>query len=158
MLPNGVRISIPSTNESFIFFSSKEFLGSILENIFRNSIEAVQNDGLISIDYIYDFECKQLTIEISDNGPGIPNEIVKSIQNKQVITSSKENGSGIGMLTVSAMLDRIEGFYSLETGGNKGTKWTITLNDLEEIKDSLGELGNNNFENNVNINSFIESY
>jgi two-component sensor histidine kinase len=131
-LPVGIRISPPKTSEFCSFSSSKLFLNSIIENIFKNSIEAFSEEGEVSIDWIYDNDDRQLLLEIKDDGPGIDEITLKSILAGEIIDSKKENGSGIGMLTVKAMLDRIGGSIAAESVLGAGCRWTILLDDLHE--------------------------
>ena len=145
-LPTGIRISPPKTNEYCSIKTSRIFLESIFENIIKNSIEAFAKEGEIFIDWIYEEESKQVLIEIEDNGPGIDSDRLRHILSGSNFVSTKRDGSGIGMLTVKAMLNRIGGSITGESILGKGCKWSITLNDfIEEMPNNmpiLDESGN----------------
>ena len=129
-LPLGVRISPPKTNELCKIRTSGQFLESILENITKNSIEAFEERGEIRINWIYYEEAQKVLIEIEDNGPGIDERTLQNVVSGNNYCSNKKEGSGIGMLTVKAMLDRISGTITGESILGKGCKWSITIRNL----------------------------
>ena len=135
-LPPGIRISPPKTNEPCSITSSTLFIESIIENIFKNSVEAISGQGEVSgevsIDWRYGENDNQLLLEIKDDGPGIDEDTLMRILSGKINKSSKQDGSGIGMFTVKAMLDRIDGHISAESVLGEGCQWSIILNDFTE--------------------------
>ena len=114
------------------------FLESVLENLFKNSLEAFTEEGQINIDWIADATDYTLIVELSDNGPGIPPEMIDLLLSGKGVKTDKGEGSGIGMLTVKAMLDRINGKLLCESNLGQGTRWIITLELYkEEILDDI---------------------
>ena len=137
-LPLGVRISPPKTNELCKVRTSGQFLESILENITKNSIEAFEERGEIRIDWVYNEESQRVLIEIEDNGPGIDERTLQNVVSGNNYCSNKKEGSGIGMLTVKAMLDRICGTIAGESILGKGCKWSITFgNFIDDSEDNI---------------------
>lgn len=127
ILPLNIRLEMPKTMGSSIVYTSKSFLNSMFENLIKNAIEAMPNGGEIRIDWIYDNSVDLLMVDISDTGSGLTPETVNKIKLGKVIDSSKHKGSGIGILSVQSMAERLGGSWSVSSELGKGTQWNITL-------------------------------
>jgi len=136
-VPPNIRIAPPRTVESCEVWTAPEFLRSIIENLVKNSVEAMPDGGEIRLDWVFDQTEESLLIEVADTGPGIDDSLLELLLAGEPVESAKEGGSGIGILTVKTMLQRIGGAISVETAPNKGTCWTIILPSLEETDESI---------------------
>jgi nitrogen fixation/metabolism regulation signal transduction histidine kinase len=90
-------------------------------NICRNGLEAIGEDGVITVRGGLDRD--RPFIEINDNGGGIPEGI-----RDQLFTpffTSKENGQGIGLTMVQEILLGHGFDFSLESGGDGTARFTI---------------------------------
>lgn len=134
--PLNIRLEIPKTTGSNIIFTSKVFLKSIFENLTRNAVEAMPDGGEIRVDWLYDDITELLMIDISDTGSGLAPEIMNKVKSGRVIDSSKHKGSGIGILSVQSMVERLGGSCSVSSELGKGTQWNITLPSMS-LKDSV---------------------
>ena len=67
-------------------------LNQVLINMIKNSIEAIEKNGVISIDYKIEENFK---IIIEDNGMGIPKDELEKI--KEPFYTTKKNGTGLGV-------------------------------------------------------------
>lgn len=67
-------------------------LNQVLINMIKNSIEAIENKGIIRIDYKIEDKFK---IIIEDNGIGIPKDEIEKI--KEPFYTTKKNGTGLGV-------------------------------------------------------------
>ena len=130
-LPYNIRVIPPNNSSNNQFWTSEIFLFSIIENLVKNSIEAMPDSGEIKIDWLYDESEKYLLMEIVDSGVGIEQSILNRLILGEVVESSKTVGSGIGMLTVKSMSQRIGGTLSATSEVAKGTHWTVGLPSLE---------------------------
>lgn len=105
-------------------FADESKLSIAFLNILINAIEAVnKNTGVIKIDGV----CKddKCTIEIEDNGSGIPREHVKKIFDPYF--TSKPNGMGLGLAATQNIIHTHKGSIEIESEENKGTKFKIEL-------------------------------
>ena len=102
----------------------------VLLNIFRNSIEAIGEEGKITV--ITEAEpVKQLIIQ--DNGCGISPDIQQQLFNP--FFSTKKNGKGVGLTLIREIL-MAHGFrFSLETTEEGNTKFKIVFDNLRYIGD-----------------------
>jgi len=100
----------------------------VLINILTNSIESFNGKGIIRISTLYSKEFNNLTIEIVDNGPGIPDDIQNKIFDPFFTT--KESGVGLGLSIAHEVIKAHKGkiyFTNLEPNG---TSCTIQLSLL----------------------------
>ena len=136
-VPSNIRIAPPRTVKSCEVWTAPEFLRSIIENLVKNSVEAMPDGGEIRLDWIFDQTEKSLLIEIVDTGPGISAALLEHLLAGKPVESTKERGTGIGMLTVKTMLNRIGGAISAESASDRGTRWIIVLPSLEETDEPI---------------------
>lgn len=81
-------------------------------------------------------ENKNVVIEISDNGNGIPSDVVDRIFDPFFTTKSVGKGTGQGLaIAHSSIVDKHHGTIQVESAIGEGTKFTITLPTVE-LKDT----------------------
>ncbi|MCD6570052.1 MAG: PEP-CTERM system histidine kinase PrsK [Deltaproteobacteria bacterium] len=106
-----------------------EVLEKILENIIINSVEAVSNDGQIIIEAISD--AAEVIISIEDNGPGMPEDFIRSRLFKPFQTT-KQEGMGIGLWQVKHLVDLLGGRIDVENHPGSGVRFIIRLPGYKE--------------------------
>ncbi|MEM7790440.1 MAG: ATP-binding protein [Verrucomicrobiota bacterium] len=119
-----VSIRMESKDASFHGDASK--LLRVLQNLVANSIEAIRQDnntGEITILATQDEA--DVTLTISDNGPGIPEEIHEKFF-EPFVTYGKHEGTGLGTAIVKSIVEAHEGRISFVTS-DEGTTFTIRL-------------------------------
>jgi two-component system, NtrC family, sensor histidine kinase HydH len=104
----------------------RDHFRQVLINVLQNAVEAIPSDrdGEVVIQAEAS-EGELLRIIISDNGIGIPNEIVGKIFEPLFTTKSK--GTGLGLAIVAGMVKAHKGSIRVETAPGKGTRFTIEL-------------------------------
>ena len=118
-----------------------EQLKEVLVNIIVNGCEAMKGGGSIVVHEDVDFADplgRVIVIEVSDDGPGIPD----SIQDKvfQPFFSTKEEGTGLGLSIVSRIVEEHGGQISVKSGEGRGSRFIITL----PVKEPLIEQNSDN--------------
>jgi two-component system CitB family sensor kinase len=93
----------------------REIVITLLSNSIENALEAISSKGpaVPSGEINIDFKCteKQLTITISDNGPGIDPRLGDDIFKDGV--STKGQGRGFGLALMSRLVETIDGHLSI---------------------------------------------
>lgn len=102
-----------------VAFSEKE-LRQLILNLVRNSFEAMENNGVVSIRTYMDNE--QLKFEIRDTGRGIPDEVMDKLGTPFVTT--KDGGTGLGLAVCYRIAERHGAKIDVVTGP-AGTAFTI---------------------------------
>ena len=95
----------------------------VMHTLIRNSAEAIGRDGQIVI-RMY-FEDLSIVIEISDNGPGIPEEYLPTIFDPFV--TYKKEGTGLGLAITKNIIDAHDGTIQVSSHSDKGTTFTMKL-------------------------------
>jgi signal transduction histidine kinase len=107
-----------------IVYADIDKLTRVFYNIAKNAKEAMGKKGDIQFK-IYDTD-NMVTFELSDNGPGIPQEIRGRLFDS-FVTSGKESGTGLGLAIVKKIVDEHNGLIELESDKNKGTTFYVRL-------------------------------
>ena len=98
-------------------------LSQIVWNLLLNSAEATSNQGVITIK-TNPVKPRAVSIQISDNGCGMKNDIIDSVFDPFFTT--KQHGTGLGLSIVHSILESYGGLLEVESEEHKGT--TITMN------------------------------
>ncbi len=114
---------LKSNNLSFQIKTDPELVKQSLMNIIQNSIDAVNKDGTVKIDYRKNKD--YLIIEISDNGMGIDDDNKKKIF--ELYFTTKNDGNGLGLSIAQKIISQLGGTIEFKSKLNKGTIFTITL-------------------------------
>lgn len=96
-----------------------------LINLYKNSIEAMieKGGGTLSIDIS---ERKQdIVIRIQDTGIGMTKEEISRLGKPYY--STKEEGTGLGMLMVYSTINKIKGTFDVYSEKGKGTTFMLTI-------------------------------
>jgi signal transduction histidine kinase len=92
-------------------------------NLFINAQQAMSEGGDLMVRTSQ--TDGQAHIEITDTGPGIPDEIRDKLFKAYV--SSKQNGTGLGLATTKRIIEEHKGKINVHSEAGKGTSFTILL-------------------------------
>ncbi|MCG6910463.1 MAG: PAS domain S-box protein [Deltaproteobacteria bacterium] len=94
-----------------------------LLNLYLNAIQAMENDGTLSIDCALKGE--NVILKISDTGPGISRAHLQHVFNPYFTT--KPSGSGLGLAIAHKIVEAHQGRITVDSAPGQGTVFTITL-------------------------------
>jgi len=121
---SNVKIHIPDNSIEFVYDSDK--IEIVFDNLLNNSIQAINDDGVITIRFI-DIE-KEVEIEVEDSGDGVSDEIVSKVF--EPLFTTKKKGTGLGLASCKSIVEQHGGSISIR---NKPTVFTIKLPKMVEI-------------------------
>jgi signal transduction histidine kinase len=101
----------------------------VFSNLLRNAVE--HNDSeqkRVSVSVTETDET--ITVEIEDNGPGIPKDEREGIFDLEI---KKQATHGLGLTIVARLLDRYGGDVDLIETGPEGTVFAVTLSSAESM-------------------------
>lgn len=101
----------------------EELFDKVLLNLLLNAEDAMPDGGNLTIQV--QLENGTVSIDIIDDGSGMPPEIVGKVFRPFVTT--KPNGHGLGLATAKKIVEAHQGQIELQTEANRGTKFTIRL-------------------------------
>ena len=122
--PSNIKIHIPDKGIEFVYDSDK--IEIVFDNLLNNSIQAINDDGEITIRFI-DLE-NEVEIEVEDSGDGISDEIISKVF--EPLFTTKKKGTGLGLASCKSIVEQHGGSISVR---NKPTIFTIKLPKMVEI-------------------------
>jgi two-component system, NtrC family, nitrogen regulation sensor histidine kinase NtrY len=119
-----INISYSMDDSGLEAFIDQKQISQVLINLLKNSVEALHKTEEASIRLICRKTLKgQIEISVTDNGPGIPPELIEEIF--VPFFTTREAGSGIG-LSISRQIMRLHN-GSLKVSSVSGKETTFTL-------------------------------
>lgn len=123
-----VKLLLESSVESATISSSKGLLQQVLYNIIQNAIDASPKEGEVKA--IINFDGDNFSVKVSDQGSGIPDELILKIFEPFFTTKGDDPSGGLGLgLSISKNIVETMGgtlnFVNNEEGN--GTVFTIEL-------------------------------
>jgi two-component system, sporulation sensor kinase A len=111
-------------DQSYQIMCNPNEIKQVLINIFQNAIEAIGSNGDIFI-YLRNVPESGVEIIFIDNGCGIEEERLKKIG--EPFFSTKEKGTGLGLLTSNRIIEKHNGTIKITSEVNKGTEVRVFL-------------------------------
>ena len=137
--PNEINVSIHTTLTEETCWLDDTLLSSILLNLGANSRDAISGDGNITLavqmEELSEAEAisqgskpgKYLSISVTDDGCGIPDDIIDKVTEPFFSTKGLHSGLGLGMSTVSRLVDAMHGRLEIDSELNAGTTITVQI-------------------------------
>ncbi|MDY0374650.1 MAG: ATP-binding protein [Desulfobacterium sp.] len=94
-------------------------------NLFDNAVAAINKQGTISVDILYDPILSIVRIEIADNGRGISDR--EKIRLFEPYFSTKKSGMGLGLAIVSSIITDHRGMIRVQDNKPAGARFIIEL-------------------------------
>ncbi|MBI5377901.1 MAG: HAMP domain-containing histidine kinase [Thaumarchaeota archaeon] len=120
-VPSSVKLSIPVSN--VMVDCDSEQLEIVFANLILNAVQAMEDMGKIDItiqdrnDYVI--------IDIKDNGPGIPPDVLPEIF--EPLFTTRQIGTGLGLPSCKNMVEKHGGAITVDTEIGSGTTFSIKL-------------------------------
>lgn len=125
LLVNDKKIKFKYDNQYEDIYLMGDFnrLKQVFVNIIKNSIESIDNDGIIDIRVkVNDLD---VVVEIEDNGIGMDELELANI--KEMFYSTKKNGTGLGVALSNEIVLAHNGKLQYSSKKNKGTICRVSL-------------------------------
>jgi two-component system NtrC family sensor kinase len=102
-------------------------LQQVFLNIINNAIDAIGKDGQITIKTRTTAKNHEISIEIGDNGPGVPKEVLSKIFDPFFTTKEVGKGTGLGLSISYSIIEKLGGRIMVASEEGQGTTFTIYL-------------------------------
>jgi len=102
-----------------------EQMKRVFVNLIDNALEAMGRRGAISIGTHYAAAAQVMTVEVADDGPGIPPEDKEKLFLPYF--STKKRGTGLGLAIVNRIISDHNGSIRVEDNRPRGTRFIIEL-------------------------------
>ncbi|MEJ2201346.1 MAG: ATP-binding protein [Desulfuromonadaceae bacterium] len=107
----------------------------ILMNLVKNAAEAMSEGGTLRVstrDRIYKNGSQYVELQVCDNGPGLPDQILSSLF--KPVASTKQDHAGLGLAIVKNLLDRLSAEVTCSSA-TTGTRFQMLLPRTVEKSD-----------------------
>jgi len=123
--PRKVKFDFPDANQIKDVMVNQHLFSWVLENLIRNSLDALDGQGIISAQI--DEHDRYINIEISDTGKGIPSSKFKEVFKPGF--STKKRGWGLGLSLAKRIIQEYHKgkIFVKSSKLNEGTTFTIQL-------------------------------
>ena len=123
-IPDTIDIGKDIPKDKILVKVDKAQMCMVFHNIIKNAIEAMNNEGDISL-RIRKKKKEHVEIHFIDTGIGIPHENMDKIF--QPLYTTKQRGAGFGLAICKMIIDKHEGWIAVQSEPDKGTVVMVTL-------------------------------
>ena len=102
-------------------------LQQVFLNIINNGIDAIGKDGEITINTRMTKKNNEICVEIHDNGPGMPKDVLQKIFDPFFTTKEVGKGTGLGLSISYSIIEKLGGRIMVASEEGQGTTFTIYL-------------------------------
>ncbi len=103
----------------------------VFTNLLKNSVDALEERGG-KITIKTDFDNRNVLIKVTDNGPGIPADILKNIFDPFFSTKQKKNGTGLGLSICHGIMKEHGGDIDVHSCDGE-TTFTLRLPAMDQV-------------------------
>ncbi len=96
-------------------------------HVIQNAIDAVGNNGIITINSAYDEKERRINIKIIDTGKGMSPTVLRQAFNPFFTTKAVGSGTGVGLTITERIIKRHGGKIELSSKDHEGTTVFISL-------------------------------
>ena len=130
-ISDNIQIDFKQIESNIYVNMNPQLFSWCLENIIKNSVDAIKGKGTISI--VVQNDSDHLYIYIKDNGKGMSKKLFKNIFKAGYTT--KKRGWGLGLSLAKRIIEdyHLGKIKVLESKINEGTTFEIRLNRFESI-------------------------
>ncbi|KPJ71899.1 hypothetical protein AMJ52_08170 [candidate division TA06 bacterium DG_78] len=122
-LPERIQIKKKIAKHLPTIHGDYDLLHAALINLLKNSIEAIEDKGTITVDIHFDEDI--LSIAITDNGCGLDAQELEKVFSP--FYSKKESGMGLGLAYVKKIVEIHNGRIEVNSKKGQGTTFTLKL-------------------------------
>jgi len=121
---NNVQLEPQFSMSSIKISCDPDQIKQVFINLIKNGIEAMPNGGTLRIAACREGD-DQVTIRVTDQGCGIPADIMEKLG--QPFYTTKTKGTGLGLMVTYNIIHSHQGEISVESTPGKGTCFTVVL-------------------------------
>ncbi|MFV9645019.1 MAG: sensor histidine kinase [Desulfobacterales bacterium] len=122
-----ITVSVNVSDDIPSFENDKGRIQEIFLNLINNSFAAMDDGGYLNIAAKCNEDKSSVSVTVTDDGGGIPEDDMKRIFDPFFSTKTKKGGTGLGLSITYGLIQKIGGKIDVESEVGKGTSFTVTL-------------------------------
>jgi two-component system NtrC family sensor kinase len=123
-----ISIHTDFQNDLPVTYLAQSEVQQVLLNLINNAIDAMESKGgELTISTHFEFEKDAIVIEVSDNGPGIPEANLSRIFEPFFTTKPVGKGTGLGLSICYGIIQKMGGKIDVKSVIDSGTTFSIHL-------------------------------
>ncbi|KGX93071.1 sporulation kinase [Pontibacillus halophilus JSM 076056 = DSM 19796] len=108
---------------SYNVHCDKSQIKQVFINLLKNAIEVMENGGEVVVHVKRAHN--EYVIDVVDNGPGIPPNLIQKI--KEPFFTTKKNGTGLGLMITGELLEKHNGELTILSSEHEGSTFRVSL-------------------------------
>ncbi len=142
MEEHSIRVETLFRTQDTIMLANKIKVGQVIVNLIKNSIDALSEaktiNPTITLEILRDPQDHQLILNISDNGPGVPENIREQLFSPFMTTKKMGEGTGLGLSISKKIMESHQGALSYVTQ-ESGSCFQMKLPPIEGYSFTRGD-------------------
>jgi signal transduction histidine kinase len=122
-MPQNIKVQTQVANDAVVVRLDTTFLKRILNNLIINAVQAMPEQGALTI--TAHREAANFVLTVADTGVGIPEEAKDKLFTPLFTTKAK--GQGFGLAVVKRLTEALNGTITFESRNGEGTKFTVKI-------------------------------
>lgn len=102
-------------------------MAQVYMNVLLNAVQAIDDQGTVTIHTAYDRVSDTVRIRFSDTGPGIPAALLGRIFDPFFTTKKDQDGTGLGLSVSYGIVQEHDGDIQVESRPGQGSVFTVIL-------------------------------
>lgn len=128
---DNIRLSLDIPTLPCPVRADKDQLLRVLNNLLRNAVQAVDTYPNSHIAIVVQQSATETRLAVSDNGPGIPEEVASKLFQPNFTT--KSSGMGLGLAVCRNIVEQAGGSIAFTTALGVGTTFEVLLPRVEDV-------------------------
>ncbi|MER1955791.1 MAG: ATP-binding protein [Solibacillus sp.] len=120
-----IEFKLNNRYQDIVILGNENQIKQVFINLFRNAMEAMPNDGTLTLDVCPSDDNKEIFIGIKDTGCGIPPYVLERIFEPFYTTKTK--GTGLGMMIINKIIQDHNGSIKIRSQENIGTEILLSF-------------------------------
>jgi two-component system NtrC family sensor kinase len=133
----GIQVATDLAQDLPLVPCDRGHIQQVLINLALNAVEALQGKGRIQIRTRADPARREAVLEVEDDGPGIPKEMIHRIFDPFFSTKLGEKGVGLGLSVAYGIVEAHGGRLTVRSTVGRGTTFAVRL-PLDGANDGEG--------------------
>jgi signal transduction histidine kinase len=125
-LQSRIQLSIPNRKANILVL--------VLSNLVQNSLQALENPGRIVVEAKQEID--ELIIQVSDTGPGLPQNVIENLF--LPTPSRKKNGTGLGLAISKQLANHLQAKLELIANTRQGATFELRVDRAVITASNIG--------------------